>query len=808
MKDNFKNRCIKFYRDHLTDVMYYAFVAFILLITIWIFVNSPMQKHFKEAANNDVWFGEGWNYVNENGSVNADDSIVTRNEHYMRLKAHEDMVTITKVMDCNTYSQDYLCFRVRAQEVYIYVNGKLWYTKVIQEKYRSYTIRMYMLHQIPAAMLKPGDVITLTLKSDNVDHFIVQYPAIGDRFALTRYIFGKASPNLLISVFAILLIIMIIITRHSPILIEKLQSQEALKWLISFLSMAAVYLSMDSGCMEIVINRMAVTNWLTCISMLMLPMPFIMYTKNAFFPDHKGYGVVAFVNFIIVVASVVGYIGWSYNIAQSFLYVHILIGCSIVGCIISFVKEKVIPDFEVIIGYLAVCLGAVVSVIAYWRGTIFPASSVFGAGLVVFGLCMLLWTIKDNTEMKRRRDEAERIRMRREKEAAEEANEQKSIFLSHMSHEIRTPLNAMLGMSELIMREADKENVVGYAANIQIAGRTLLALINDILDFSKIENGKMDIVVTDYSLSSVLYDVILMIQERTDGKGLELRLAIDENLPDHLQGDEIRIKQIILNLMTNAVKYTEKGWIELSVTLEQREQVCLLVRVSDSGIGIKEEERAKLFHEFERLDRKRNRSVEGTGLGLSITAKLVSLMNGTISVESEYGKGSTFTVSIPQIVVSSEIIGDYKKRFKILSNKEQKENIETTCYPGKKVYVVDDNEMNLEVIASILEMLKITVSKADSGQSAINHLEKERFDLILTDDMMPGMSGTEFMEYMKSHKDGINYATPIVVLTANAIAGARMEYLEKGFDDYLTKPIDIDVLQRILKRYLSDETVC
>lgn len=812
MKDDLRNRWRRKTKKHLEDVLFYVFLAFVTIVTIWIFVDAPVQKHFREAANNNVWFGDGWYYVDEDGHINTDETVTTRDEHYMRLSAKNDSVTITKVMDFQPSGEDYFCFRVRAQSVYLYVNGELWYSNVFPEEYRPYTVRMYMLHQISAVELKPGDVITLSLSSEDVEHFIVQFPAVGDRYALTHYIIRKAAPNLLICVFVIILIILIVITRHSPILIEKMQSGEALKWLVSFLFMAVIYLSFDSGCMEILLNRMAVTNWLTCVSMLMLPMPFIMYTKSAFFPEHKLYGWLSTINFIIVVASIIGYIGWSYNIAQSFMFVHILIGCGIAGCALSFIKERMIPGFEVVIGYAAVCVTALISVLAYWKGIIYPASSVFGIGLVIFGLCMLLWTVRDNNEMKRLHDEVERIRMRREKEAAEEASEQKSRFLSQMSHEIRTPLNAMLGMSEIIIRETQEDSVIQYATNIQSAGRTLLALINDILDFSKIENGKLDIMVSDYSLSSVLNDVILMVQERVTGKGLEMKLDINPKLPDHLRGDEIRIKQIILNLMTNAAKYTNKGWIELSVNMtempdnqEEKHQIYLNVRVSDSGIGIRKEEQSKLFQEFERLDRNKNKGIEGTGLGLSITSQLVALMDGKISVESEYEKGSTFTVTIPQVVVSSEIIGDYQKRFHSLGCTAQQENTNTDCFPGKKVFVIDDNEMNLEVIASILEMLEITVSRADSGQSAMNHLEKEKYDLILTDDMMPGMNGTELMEYIKSQQDGINYKTPIVVLTANAIAGVREEYIKKGFDDYMTKPIDIDVLQRILKRYLDKQ---
>jgi CheY-like chemotaxis protein len=303
-----------------------------------------------------------------------------------------------------------------------------------------------------------------------------------------------------------------------------------------------------------------------------------------------------------------------------------------------------------------------------------------------------------------------------------------------------------------------------------------------------------------------------MTQGRADDKGLELRLDIDSTLPDVLHGDEIRIKQVIINIMTNAVKYTEEGWIELSVTKKNMSEyldddnISLEIKVSDSGMGIREDEMSKLFTEFERLDRQKNKSIEGTGLGLSITSRLVSLMNGKISVHSIYGKGSTFSVSIPQKVVTDVPIGDYKKRFEILSNEKtekDKETLENMRFPGKKVYVVDDNEMNLEVIASILEMLDIQVDRAGGGQMAIDHLNTNVYDLILTDDMMPEINGTELMQYLHQHEESASHSTPIVVLTANAVAGAREDYIRKGFDDYMTKPLDIDILQKILIKYLK-----
>lgn len=810
MKNKLKHIYRNMNQNVLGNILYSGFIILVAIVVICIFVDSPMQFHFKEAADNDVWYGDGWYYVDKDGNIDWNASVAVSGRHFMRANIKDGSVIIAKRVEEKPSAQDFICFRVCSQNTKVYVNGSCLYENEMQEDYKKYTKGMYMLHQFSAADLEPGDVITLALSEIKAGTYtIIQYPALGDRYALNNYIIAKSAPNLLLCVFVLILLLLIAVTRHSPILVEKMNDKQSLKWLMSFLVMAMIYFGMDSGCMELFFNRMFWVEWLSDVAVLMLPMPFLMYTKNVFFPDYRRFERLAGINFIIAVASIVGFIGWGYNISDAFVFIHPLIVIGITMCLASFIKEEMMPGAEVLIGYAAIWATALAAVALYWARLVYPLSTVFGVGLVIFGVCMFLWTVRENNELKRLRDEVERIRMQRDKQNAEEANEQKNRFLSQMSHEIRTPLNAILGMNELIMQSAENENTKQYAVNIQSAGRTLLALINDILDFSKIENGKLDIQISDYSLSSVLNDAILMVQEKITAKGLELRLNIDPNMPDSLRGDEIRIKQIILNLLTIAVKYTQKGWVELSLqrdrtgnTQQGGKDICLCIRVSDSGIGIKQEEMPKLFGEFERLDKDRNRSIEGTGLGLSITSRLVTLMGGSIHVESEYGMGSVFTVILPQTVVSGENIGDYKKRIEYLTKSEQHESQQVVCFPGKKVFVVDDNAMNLEVIVSILELLEITVSRADSGQSAINHLEKEKYDLIITDDMMPGMNGTELMRYIKSHSGDANCTTPIVVLTANAIAGAREEYLKRGFDGYLTKPIDIDVLQKMLKKYL------
>jgi len=446
----------------------------------------------------------------------------------------------------------------------------------------------------------------------------------------------------------------------------------------------------------------------------------------------------------------------------------------------------------------------VVSMLAYVGGDLIVASYLFGTSLFFYSLCMLVFTVASRTKV-RREKEAEYVRLLAgEKEAAVLANEQKTRFLSHMSHEIRTPLNAVLGMNELIMRETTEENVRKYSHNIQNAGKTLLGLINDVLDFSKIDTGKMEIVEIQYSLSSLINDVVCMVRERVQNKGLELRLDISSRMPDSLLGDEIRVKQIMINLLTNAAKYTEKGWVQIRMyhLMQDEETVNLNIEIADSGIGIKEEEMPRLFRDFERLDQLKNRTIEGTGLGLNITAGLIKMMGGEIQVESRYGMGSAFFVTLPQKVVNKEPIGDYNARMKQLESQPSDIKNDVMYFGGKRALVIDDNEMNLEVIASILEMMELNVWRASGGAEALEIMENELFDIIITDDMMPGMTGTELMIMVKGNHDMANSTVPMVVLTANAVSGVAEEYVKRGFQDYLTKPIDIEQLQAVLKKYL------
>lgn len=397
--------------------------------------------------------------------------------------------------------------------------------------------------------------------------------------------------------------------------------------------------------------------------------------------------------------------------------------------------------------------------------------------------------------------------------AVEEKNQQltdinmaKTVFISNMSHEIRTPINAVLGMDEMILREAKDETILSYAQDIKNAGKMLLSIINDILDFSKIEVGKMEIIPVEYQPATLIKDIYNLISVKLNEKKLDFKLEIDESIPVTLLGDELRIKQVIINILTNAVKYTEKGGVTFSVkqTKKQEGQIGLAIKISDTGIGMKQDEMKNLFSAFERLDEQRNRNIEGTGLGMSIVVRLLEQMDSKLEVESVYGEGSTFSFVLPQQVVDPAPIGKYGVTKKQHAEQDSQNHI--LYAPKAKILAIDDTRTNLVVVKGLLKRTGIQLDCALNGKECLKMITEKDYDLLLLDHLMPEMDGIETLGHIRN-MGGKFETLPVIALTANVMTGARERYINAGFTDFLEKPIVASKLDEALFTYLPPETL-
>ncbi len=434
-------------------------------------------------------------------------------------------------------------------------------------------------------------------------------------------------------------------------------------------------------------------------------------------------------------------------------------------------------------------------IVTLLQGLFFPALLITHIGLTIINVA-LFYTVES--------PDAELIRMlAAEREKAQSANQAKTVFLAQMSHEIRTPINAILGMNEMILRSADP-SIKEYSQNIDDAGKTLLALINSILDFSKIEDGKMEILSIAYETTSVISNLVHSVSDRAKKKGLDLNLEIDPELPTIMIGDDVRLTQIIMNLLTNAVKYTERGTVTLIMKNAGRTGnfLNLYVEVKDTGIGIRQEDLGKLFDVFQRIDEKRNHSIEGTGLGMSIVSRLLHMMNSKLNVESTYGEGSSFSFTIRQQIEDATPIGDINE--KLTHGKKDSHLRVSFRAPDADILVVDDNSMNLKVAKNLLSLYSITPDLAGSGLEAIEKIKSKHYHLICMDHMMPKMDGIETLHKMQDEhllpKD-----TVVLMMTANAVVGAKEQYLAEGFSDYISKPIELEKMEQKLKKLLPDD---
>lgn len=543
------------------------------------------------------------------------------------------------------------------------------------------------------------------------------------------------------------------------------------------------------------------------------------------FANHYVGGIVSYMFMLLMGYPIIAYVNQYQKGRYVEFYIIMCTGYEIVTAIflilhfagrVNFIKDAsgiVVLELLMIVGCMAGLAADFINkrykeYIASYIGVIVFLTSailefIFYIGVQEFhtGVCIMtgtyIWLLLALAQQFLSLYDAERARSK-----AVNATEAKSAFLANMSHEIRTPMNAILGMDEMIIRESESDKVMKYAGEIKSAGNMLLSIINDILDLSKIETGKAELIVSKFKIYTVINDVLNITRSRATDKGLKYNVNVSKEIPRGFVGDEVRIRQIMLNVISNAIKYTNEGEIGIDVDYKLRddneEGKEIVIAVSDTGIGIKEEDKEKLFESFERLELTRNRNIEGTGLGLTITLNYLNMMGGRILVDSEYGVGSVFTIHLPLEVWDATPMGDFTEVIRD-SEKEITEYIPTFIASDAKVLIVDDNEMNLDVIDGLLEETQINVDNAMSGEEALSLVSEKQYDVIMIDQMMPGLDGTTTMKKMRDM--GINI--PIIVLTADA--GARTKYLEEGFDDFVAKPVRFKELEEVLARHLPKE---
>lgn len=708
----------------------------------------------------------------------------------------EEVILETKLPE-SLRTDVYLCFRSAKQDMEIYIDGEL------RQKYSTEETRLFGKTSAVVYLffkLLPedaGKTLQLKTQTDSSYSGIFYTVYMGSQMDIWHYYFKQYGAELLVA-FLILILssISIIGSIALRLCYHRKVNLEYLGWGILI---AGIWLVSNSVFRQLIFPNLSVINDIAFFMILLLPLPYLLYMdgiqKERY---HRGYliaEVLSLADFVFCAGLHI--LKWK-DFTDTITYMAVVCILTIIfmaATILLDIRRGFIREYRyVAIGILIAFVFAVLQIIIYFNRT-----SLFNGMILAVGLIILLFFAVISTI-------GEILCMERAKQQALSASEAKGRFLANMSHEIRTPINAVLGMDAMILRECTEENIKAYALDIKNAGESLLALINDILNLSKIESGKLEIIPAEYDFSSLIHDIMNMITTKAEDKGLSVQLKLDEGLPSKLWGDDVRLRQVLINLLNNAVKYTEQGSVTLTVEgTRNGEKLVLTFSVEDTGIGIRKEDIEKLFAEFERIEEKRNRHIEGTGLGMSITTRLLTLMGSRLQVESEYGKGSKFYFVLEQGVVDEEPIGDLEKRIR-------EQTIRYTYQaafeaPDAQVLIVDDNAINRRVFINLLKETKIRIEEASSGPECLEMVHRKHYDMIFLDHMMPEMDGIETLHQMQAWEDYPCKLTPVVALTANAVSGAKEMYLEEGFCYFLSKPINPEKLEKVIMETLPAEKI-
>lgn len=698
----------------------------------------------------------------------------------------------------------YLSLRSASSEVSVYIDGAL------RSQY-DYSDSVFSGGDTPSAFLfvklretDAAKKLRIETKAKNVYGGYVSRVFYGDQTGILLYYIHDHILEVFMVLFLLVISIVIIII---SLVTEKRTGQvsELIYLALGVLFMAGWAFS-DCFLRQLFFPRVDIASFTAFVFMSLMPLPFVFYAdkiqkgryRKIYFCLEIFLTIGSIISFTLNISGILSYM----HALPFYIFEYILVIAIITGTFLYDVVKGGSKSYRyVYIGALCFMLFAVFEIIYAMQ-----AENSLDKVLLLIGVMILLIFAAMGTV-------TDFLKAREEKQEAINLSNSKTRFLASMSHEIRTPINTILGMNEMIERECEDKNILGYADNIGNAGRMLLSIINDILDFSKIESGKMELSLIKYQTASLINDCVALLKEKAESKNLKMVVSCSRDTPSAFLGDDVRLKQIITNILTNAVKYTQKGSVTLTVTGEKLDtpekgsdkDYMLHISVKDTGIGIKEESLDKIFMDFSRTDNIKNRHIEGTGLGLAITKLLTEAMGGDISVKSEYGKGSEFIVNIPQHIEDKSPMGDLEKNINSETSKKKYQVMFTA--PKAKVLVVDDNKMNLMVFLALLKKTSMQIDKATGGLAALELSREKKYDIIFMDHMMPDMDGMETLKAIRSEEDNPNKDTCTIALTANAIAGIDKVYLDAGFQDYLAKPVDPKKLERMVMKHLDKDLV-
>ncbi len=779
--------------SYITGAKVVFFTAVTLIFLFWemgIFILPDERDDIKTDCRE---FESEWQQVLENGEkipVEVPGKIPAE---------YGEVITLTTILPEDVYTGECLCFRPIWQDVTIYIDGQLRLDYSTEDS-RPFGINSAMRYLfVELREEDAGKEMTYQFSSRSKYAGNMGTGYIGDRSSIWFYLLGKSGMQTAISTILLLLSLFCIgVCAILKGLYKKNLSLKYLAWTIFF---CALWMVSENDFRQIIFRNVSMLSNFTYWSLMLIPFPLILYINDV---QEGRYQKLYFVSVIYsAVMLIMGTILQVFDIAQfvqeiPFIHGGILIAlvCLILTITIDAFTKKLSNYLFVGIGIYGLLFTAILEMVLYYHGSPLSLGTVLAVGLLFLFLMAVIKTGQDLFKSEQNKREAIMAR------------EAQTKFLANMSHEIRTPINAIIGMNEMILRENENADIRNYAKDIRSASNMLLGLVNDVLDFTKIESGRLELVEDTYHLGKLLRDELLLLNTRAAGKPISTVIDIDPNLPSSLWGDELRIKQILANVLSNAVKYTREGYVTLKITFEQQDadNVMLCFEVTDTGIGIKEEDLSKIFDSFKRLELDKNRNVQGTGLGLNIAKQLVDLMKGRIEVESEYEKGSTFTVYIPQRVMDKQPVGDLHTVLREPEN-EQQEFTNVFTAPEAAVLVVDDNFMNLSLVKGLLKRTKMRVDTAISGKKCLELTKNKKYDVIFMDHMMPELDGIETLHILRAEQSNLNHDTVVIALTANAIAGCREMYMEYGFNDYLSKPILSEKMEELLVRYLQEKVV-